>query len=250
MMNNMIRTFAAFLFLVITVSVTINAQTRQTVVLKDGSRVSGTILYDSLDFLWMKVDAPQVVPIPRSEVSFLETITGRQKFSPAGKGYFIHFSASTLAGKSDQDNANLLSLHLTNGFQFSNGIRAGIGVGMEQMESPLLPLYADLNYHPFNSRVSPYLYLKAGYGFPLQEKKEDNHYWYYSMVNSKGGLLFNAGAGIALYTWQRAGVNLGIGYRYQRVSMVYRNMWDSRPNTLEKVTRYNRLQLQLGFIFR
>ena len=61
--------------------------------------------------------------------------------------------------------------------------------------------------------------------------------------------MFNTGAGIELASWRRNAVNIGVGYRYQKI--IYRrvNNW-MEDMTNELVTNFNRIEVQLGFIFR
>jgi hypothetical protein len=47
---------------------------KYTVVLNDGSRITGTIVGDSTDFFDLKIASPQVIRIDRSEVSSFESL--------------------------------------------------------------------------------------------------------------------------------------------------------------------------------
>ncbi len=81
---------------------------------------------------------------------------------------------------------------------------------------------------------------------------EEAVYPYYEddEVDARGGLLLNAGADVALFSRERAAVNPGIGYRYQQVSAAFSEVWDVHTGSRGIITRFNRLQLQIGFIFR
>jgi len=112
-----------------------------------------------------------------------------------------------------------------------------------------LPVYSELNYHPFNSHVSPFIFLKSGYAFSLMGDEETD-YWYGYSKESKGGFLLNAGAGIVLQTWDKVGINIALGYRFQQVSVTENNNFSRNSYATEYITRFNRLELQLGFVFR
>jgi hypothetical protein len=245
----MIRIFAIVLLVALTLSATGQKQEKQTVVLNDGSRISGTIVTDSSDFLEIKVVVPQVLKISKARVSFLEPAKDPVKEYHKTAGYFIQLSASILKGKNDLGNITSHSFHLSNGFQFKNGLGVGIGSGLEEMEITIIPLYADVRYYPVKTRISPYAVLKTGYGFAASDKDLERDF-YYTPVDSKGGFLFNAVAGISLYTWQRLGVNIGVGYRYQKITISQEQYWWGGPSTKETVTHFNRFELQLGFTFR
>ena len=245
----MIRIYATALLVALTLTAAGQKQIRQTVVLNDGSRISGTIAADSLDYLEIKVTVPQVLKIRKAQVSYTEPLSYPVKASQKTQGYFIQVSASILTGKNDLGNTTSHSFHLSNGYQFKNGLGIGIGSGLEEMDITIIPLYADVRYYPLKTRISPYAVLKTGYGFAASDKDLEREI-YYTPVDSKGGYLFNATAGISLYTWQRLAVNIGLGYRYQKITISQEQYWWGGPTTKETVTHFNRFEIQVGFTFR
>ena len=245
----MIRTFATAIFVALTLTAAGQKQRKQTVVLNDGSRISGTIVTDSSDYLEIKVIVPQKLKISKASVSFIEPVAYPVKVNQKTNGYFIHLSASILTGENELGNTTGKSFHLSNGYQFKNGLGVGIGSGLEEMEVTIVPLYADIRYYPLKTRISPYAWLKTGYGFVTSDKELERDI-YYTPVESKGGFLFNAGAGISLYTWQRTAVTIGVGYRYQKISISQEQYWWGGASSKETVTHFNRIELQLGFTFR
>ena len=221
----------------------------QILVLNNGSRISGIIVNDTSGNYLLKLSAPQVISVPGSWVSSVETMGKKQHRYSQGSGYYLRFGLSMLLGKSEESESNMLSISLSNGFKFRNGLMIGIGSGIEEMTMPLLPVYSEVHYHPFNSHVSPFIYLKSGYAFSLQGDDENN-YWYGYSRESKGGFLLNTGAGILLQTWEKVGINIALGYRFQQVSVNEDSNWSSSSYVTEYVTRFNRIELQLGFVFR
>lgn len=166
-------------------------------------------------------------------------------------GYFIHPTLSNLAGKSTNDEPNSLSIHLLSAYEFINGLSVGAGSGLEHLEVPLLPVYGYLRYDLNDSGATPYAWIKAGYGFSL-EKDETEDTWSGSYSESCGGLLLNAGIGIVLYSRQNLGVNMGVGYRFQKISTTYHETWwgSGEEFVREIFTEFNRFELQLGIVFR
>ncbi len=226
-------------------------QRKYNVLLNDGSRISGTIVGDSAGYLDIKVTTPQIIRIGKSQVSSLETLAYPVKGNLKTEGYYIRFSTGILTGKNENGNISSFSFHLANGYQFKNGVGIGVGSGIEELGVVIIPLYADLNYTPLNSRISPYAWIKTGYSFATSDQAE--YYDFYGSAGSKseGGFLFNTGAGISMFTWSRTAINIGIGYRYQKVTISHdQYWWGSGTSVRESVTHYNRLELQLGFIFR
>lgn len=147
----MIRTFATAVCVALTLSLAGQKQRKKTVVLNDGSRISGAIVADSSDYLEIKVVVPQIIKIRKAQVSFIEPVTYPVKVNQKTKGYFIQLSASILTGKNKTGNTTSNSFHLSNGYQFKNGLGVGIGSGLEEMEITIIPLYADVSYYPLKA---------------------------------------------------------------------------------------------------
>ena len=246
----MLRISATALFVLLTLTAAGQKQRKQSVVLLDGSRISGTIVADSSDYIDIKVVTPQVVRVRKSEVSSLEAMVYPGKRDYDNEGYYIQFSASVLAGNNDGGNASSPVFHLSNGYLFASGLGIGFGSGIEQLEVSVVPLYADIRYYPSKRRVSPYVWLKSGYGFTTSDQPVLYTYYYGAGGESKGGFLFNIGAGIALYSWQSSAVNIGVGYRYQKITLSHEEYGWNGPLLRETVTRFNRFEIQLGFTFR
>lgn len=224
---------------------------KYTVVLNDGSRISGTIVGDSTDYLDLKVTSPQVIRIGRSQVSSVEAVNFPVKRNLKTSGYYARFSIGFLSGNNESGHQGSLSFHLSNGYQFSNGFAVGIGSGMEELGTVLVPLYADLRFTPFNSELSPYLWMKTGYGFAIHDDTSYQVDDASTGNKGEGGFLFNTGAGISLFTWKRTAVNVGLGYRYQKVTLkqdqyIY---WWGGSTLRETMTQYYRLEFHLGFVF-
>lgn len=236
------RIFLAALFTAISIIVPAQNRRTETVVLNDGTMIAGKILSDTSGYLVLKVKKPQVLVLKKSQV----LATGRPSliYRTDKHGYFINLSASVLAGHGSDGNSGHMSIKLSNGYQLKNGLSFGFGTGIEELDLFLVPVYADIRYHPFTTRVSPYIRVSSGYGIPCSNRR--SMYDYYRETD--GGIMFNAGSGITLYSWNRSAVNIEIGYRYQRLSSETYSAW--RNTTTELVTNFNRIEIQFGFIFR
>jgi hypothetical protein len=245
----MIRIIFSVIFIALALPAFSQRRTEQTLVLNNGSRLSGIIVSDTSGNYYLKLSTPQVISVPVSAVSTIESTDKVHERLSQRNGYYLHLGLSMLIGKSDESGTNMLSISLSNGYKFRNGLKVGIGTGLEEMTMPLLPVYSEVNYHPFNSHVSPFIFLKSGYAFSLAGDEETN-YWDGYSKESTGGLLLNAGAGILLQTWDKVGINIALGYRFQQVSVTENNNFSRNSYATEYVTRFNRLELQLGFVFR
>jgi len=246
------RSIVIILFALISLPVFSQLSRKQTIVLDDGSRIMGTIVSDSSGTVSVKITNPQVINVDKSKISSIEAYVDPNQMLSKSKGYYIQFSSSLLAGKNDWGNAYSMSFQLSNGYQFPWGLSVGLGSGIEHFNVPLIPLYADISYHPWNGRVSPFLYVRSGYSFALTDQ-ETNYLEYDYMSNygdPEGGLLLNGGVGLSLFTWNKAAVTLGLGYRFQKVTVDRYNYWWGSNYSTEIISYFNRFEMKLGFLFR
>ncbi|MBE0677051.1 MAG: hypothetical protein IH591_20530 [Bacteroidales bacterium] len=241
---------ALLLFLVQAVSGQGNRPRKQTIIMNDGTWIVGSVLADTSGFMRINVAAPHIVTIRKSQVASIQAFSRKDVATDqTHKGYFIKFTGSILAGKNEFGKVGSPSFHLSNGYQSGNGFSAGLGTGIEELDVSILPLYAEFGYHPFQTRVSPFVWIKSGYGFTLADRAED-YYTYSYGSEYEGGFLFSTGAGIALYSWRRNAICIGLGYRFQQISVTEATDWWMSTTSREYITRFNRMELQLGFIFR
>ena len=232
---------------VITLNVSAQKHKADTVVLKDGSILTGTIIADSADFLELKVKRPRVIILSKSQIS--SNVEPRKVSKPGKHGYYLQSSASFLAGKNSSGDAWNMSVQLLNAYQFRNGLSIGIGTGVERFDLSLVPVYADLRLHPFSTRVSPFIWLSSGYGFPCSGRSDGNNYLYDYYNDTRGGILFNTGSGITINSWNRCAVSMGIGYRHQRIISEANNLVGGELKR-ELVTDFNRIEILFGILFR
>jgi hypothetical protein len=224
-------------------------QRRHTVVLNDGSRFTGTVISDTSGYVRVRIKSPRVIVLPRSSVA---SVDGNHLFfreTDVGRGYYMQISASNLTGSSEPGSTNGVSINFSNGYQFRNGLSIGVGTGLEDFEGAMVPVFSVLKYQPFKRRVSPYIWVKTGYSFATPDMARGGEYWG-SVTEQSGGIIANAGVGVELYSWNRNSISFGIGYRYQKatISNIYR--FGTLTTRYDWVTEYNRIEMQLGFVFR
>jgi len=240
-----------FVILLTAITIAVSSQKREQhkVVLNDGTVIAGTIVADSSDFLKVKIKKPQVITLNKALVYSTGKVR-RSAYNPGEtRGYSIRLSASLLAGRNESGNKGSLSIHLSNGYQFRSGLGAGFGTGIEELDVVVMPVFGELRYQPLKTRLSPFLWIKSGYGFPLTSRGGGDYYYFGNYTESKGGLMFSAGSGLALYSWKRNAINIGIGYRYQKIIFEQKNTWSHEIQN-ELVTSFERIEIQFGLIFR
>jgi hypothetical protein len=235
--------------LAFTSTVSSQGRGKTTLVLKGGSYVTGRIIADSAGKVLMKVTSPAIISVSKDDIAVIET--GRRSVISKNpqKGYFIHLTSGVLAGQIEDSGVKSISVNLINGYRFENGISLGFGTGLENLECAVMPVYAEMRYNPLNARVSPYVWVKGGYGIPLVSREEDEDYLYGYYPVYDGGIMLNAGAALALYSWRSNAVTIGAGYRFQRLVKRY-NYWYGPDSHREYVMNFNRIEVQFGFIFR
>lgn len=224
---------------------------KQTVVLDDGSRITGTIISDSSGLLYIKVRKSAVISLNRNRIVSAGKPERFNFFPQDQHGYNIKLSGGILAGNSSEGKVHSFGFHFSNSYLFRNGIEAGAGAGIENIGVLLVPVYADIRYHPLRSKVSPFIWVKTGYGFPVSEYEGNFGYYWYNSGKTKGGFMFNPGIGTALYSWKGNAITLGAGYRFQRISYKQEETYRPELSTYrELLLDFSRFELQFGFIFR
>ena len=243
------RLVPASLLLIISLTSPAQKPKERVVVLNDGTRMSGIVVADSSGYLWVRIRRPRIIMISKSQVYSTANVRNGVTGYADKKGYSIRVSASILAGRNNSGKVGTMSFHLSNDYQFSNGLSAGFGTGIEKLDLWVMPVYAGLTYQPLRTRVSPFAWVKGGYGFPLGGRTSGNYYYYDNYPEPKGGIMFSTGTGIALYSWRRNAVSIGIGYHYQKIRFRQEMIGYGELNN-ELVTHFNRIEVQFGFIFR
>jgi len=224
---------------------------KQTVVLDDGSRITGTIISDSAGYLTLRLTKPAIIILNKEKI-----ISSGKSVKPEIQvydyhGFNIKFSAGLLGGNSETGRENSLIFHTSLGYQFRNGLSAGAGTGIEDVYATLVPVYAYLRYHPLKTKMSPFAWIKLGYAFPVSDYRADQiSYQEFAAIKTYGGLLFSTGVGTALWSWRGNAVTIGAGYRTQSIRVIEKSSFLYDIRTRETVTDLRRFEIQFGFIFR
>jgi hypothetical protein len=119
----------------------------------------------------------------RKETILGSILTGSTQLTSRSAGYHVQFAAGFLAGKTKIGKEYNMSFLVSSGYQFNNGLSLGIGSGAERLAVPVIPLYGEITYHFIDNQFSPYMFLKAGYGFAFVERR-DNQYYYEDYTNA------------------------------------------------------------------
>jgi hypothetical protein len=166
---------------------------------------------------------------------------------PAGlsrkSGFYNISSAGLLMAGGNNDKNVIFSLLMTAGYQFHSRYYAGLGTGLEFFQYAQLPLFLDARYLIRDGRVSPYVMLRGGYSFLLEDIPDDQWFNY----RGEGGYLWSTGMGIIMPLGQKNAISCGILYRYQDLTVIHRTEWNEMETRITTV--YNRLSFRLGIMF-
>ncbi|MDR0749828.1 MAG: hypothetical protein LBF62_09690 [Tannerellaceae bacterium] len=165
---------------------------------------------------------------------------------------FCFTQGGVLAGNPDNVNNAPFVINTSLNYAFSRHISAGAGVGVEFFHETHLPVTGNVLYQFGNKRLVPFIMLQAGYQVALESKQTDSRLYYSDLFSSayysprkldaRGGFMANPSIGIIYYTKYGFGWSLAAGYRYQQLN--YKGEDDYKMQI-----EYNRLSLQIGFIF-
>jgi len=160
------------------------------------------------------------------------------------------------------------SLTMTNGYMFNEHLAAGVGVGYEIFEWNFFPVFADIRYTLRESKISPFITVKAGYSFgDFKEKHYDNLYlhhepYYVNDVDFRnyGGLMLQPEMGVKVAISENADLLFSIAYRYQKAKTTITSSISSFDpygvstgqhwETWDHKTILNRLSLGIAIMFK
>lgn len=140
-----------------------------------------------------------------------------------------------------------ISLHTVNGYQLWPYLYAGAGVGIDRMityKQTFSPFYVRVASEFLKRKVTPYVFVDAGYVVMWQQKADD-----YVSYKNKGGVYVSAGGGVRIYTRSRASVILSASYKRTASETTW---WYTNydPGTYYTIKRsYQRLAVNIGVTF-
>ena len=151
------------------------------------------------------------------------------------------------------------SFTITNGYRFNKHWAVGAGFGFEVFDYNLFPLFAELRYTVWDTKMSPFVVVKGGYSFAgFSSKHYDDLYlnWSPYYVNDAGlrnygGLMFHPEMGVKVPLNGNSDLLLTAAFRYQKTTSIVRKddkegqfeEWEHRENI-------SRLSFGVAIMFR
>lgn len=165
--------------------------------------------------------------------------------------WFFKAEYGILFGGSESEEDEISFFQGTFNYEVYRNIYCGLGVGIEYYQQrSYVPVFANLEYRFRKTKFSPYLFLKAGYIIPAENKKVSSIYdqqesrnLHPKYLDANGGLLISPGIGVSKMFGPNFGMSLSAAYRYHEINY-------SGKEEYELEQRYNRFSLALGIIFK
>lgn len=250
------KNFAASVLLILLVFATtsqISAQRvrQDAVFMKNGEMILGKILsQDSITGVRIENNCGIRI-LPMHEI---ETITSAShpfssSFKPNQK-YYNYSSLALLFGEGREGYLPIPSLTMVNGYIFHKNFFSGIGIGFEQYEFAVMPLFLSAQYFFGSDRITPFASLRLGYGLPLEKSYAGG--WYGMEGKTYGGVGLAPELGISLPAGSRSALMISIGYHHQQLSYdtwEYSWLWPEQGVYKKITTHYNRISLRVGLTF-
>lgn len=189
------------------------------------------------------------------------------------KGYYSNMQISLLLGNSTYSmyasNYSYLytstkmslapSFTITNGYMFNNHWTAGAGVGFEIFDHNLFPLFAEVRYTLWDSKISPFVTMKGGYSFGnFKAKHYDDLYlnWSPYYVNDAslrhyGGIMLNPEIGVKVPLNENCDLLFTVAYRHQKTKSIAKKDYESSQfDEWEHKEDLNRISFGIAIMFR
>ena len=255
------KTLFSILLVLLTIVATAQNKPLNTVYFKNGSVIKGTIIQyqvggsikiETADkSVWVfksedvdKIEIPKPVKV-QSETDY--------SFK---KGVFTQLQVELMPSKKESNQGTIPSMLGVADYQINKHFSAGMGTGVEAFHISMLPLFGDFRYYFLNDRFTPFINLKAGYAFPLENSKDVNRN---VALKSHGGVMGGVEFGYLKSLSNNTKFTFSLGYRYQHVEQTgtmtqYNyNSVDQTNNTYmvdrKILSDFHRIVITIGFRF-
>jgi sRNA-binding regulator protein Hfq len=188
----------------------------------------------------------------------IDTIASKrlpQIFEFQSKPFFLKTTAGLLIGGSNNPKPTPFSFDASLNFKLFPTFYFGLGAGVDFLEESYLPTFGSFELRFRDARSTPFIGVKGGYMFPLDDNIHAQTYYGISpsyssywpgytpqQLESEGGQFFEPSFGFVSQISENLGLMLSFGYRYHQVSFKGEDHYK-----LER--EYNRLSIRLGIIF-
>jgi len=214
--------------------------------LKNGSILYGTILENKVgEYIRIEVVGKNQLVFPYNEIDKISREETPVLFAPVAKSPIDITTTLNFYGGSN----NSAGFQIKASYNLPFRLSVGMGTGIDMVHYQVLPISADVSYVILNSSLSPFIYGRTGFSFPLSKAQSD------AWINPeyKGGILAGAGVGIRKSFSNHNAFLFSIGYRYQKLRKIteyYPWYGDTQAVQFdERIDHLNRINISIGFQF-
>ena len=216
--------------------------------LKQGHTVQGKIIewvHDEYVIIRLDSGAEVKFPFESIETILQKELKRKRKINQIKEYSFSEsglYNSTSLDASLNEQSGYGLSHAI--GWQFNRLLGIGIGSGLDSytfnQERLIIPLFIEIRSFILKKNISPYVILRAGYGFAL--KNEENQ-----ITDADGGLFLNPEIGYRIGAKDGVNVMLGVGIKIQKATYTFEFPWSEQVN-IDKM-KFERFVLKFGVTF-
>ncbi len=224
------------------------------VYLNNGSIIRGKIVKNENDTLKIETCGRNLFVFKSSEIQ-KTTMELRQASKHEFREDFVPtkqkgiYSFTTLGLLIGSNTSPTFSFHTTAGYNFNNYIGLGLGLGIEKLQTEIVPVFVSFKSNLSKKANSPFLTCHIGYSFPLSKEKNNDNMYNNSDYQYEGGVNVGFDVGIHSYKSSNRAFTITAGYRYQLVKETYTSYYWSQNSIEENIYEFNRISVKIGFLF-
>ena len=215
------KTLTTLIFVLLTIVATAQNKPTSTVYLKNGSVIKGRIIENNpQESVKIQTADKSIWVFKSAEVEKIDTLSSSIKATKSEpvfslkKGYFTQAQVELMPSKKKSDEGTIPSMLGVFGYQLNKHFSAGVGTGVEAYHISMMPVFAEGRYYFLNDSFTPFINLKGGYAFPLENGKDDARNL---KLISHGGIMAGAEVGFLKSLSAKTSFTFSIGYRYQHL---------------------------------
>lgn len=226
-----------------------------TIQLKNGNTVKGTLVEKIPgETITLRTIENEELKVAYTDIQKITNTTVQEKSEKAGpdtikpyiykkRGFINHTEASfilgvgTVSGVGQKNTDRGFGIRMVNGFQFSETMSLGLGLGLEKyMDAVLVPVTFDARATLLKGKTSPTININFGYAPNIKGFKEG------------GGFVVNPSFGVKTYVSRKTAFFFNVGYKIQQDKYGYYAGGDFMNKKMATVT-FNFINFSVGLAF-
>lgn len=257
-MNKNLRAITILIFLIVNwVESSAQLIIEDVIYLNNGWIIRGKILNNKNDSLKIETHCRNIFVFSNTDILNIKkeeykvsNKPPKEHFLPAQqKGFYNITTFGLLTGSTETKDVNvpILNFQTIIGYNHNQYIGTGIGIGIEKLQTEIIPVFLSLKSNLLKKANSPIVIFNIGYSFPLSKTKKEE---YDKTYNYEGGMNIGVDIGICSFKSAKRAFLITVGYRYQVVKETSNNTSWYYPNSIEKTTyEFNKIAIKIGFMF-